>query len=200
MFRNTFSLGGVLALAGTVALVTAGPAQAAGPPIGGPSPAHAGGYYGGYRSFSGPQHIPSTNPSNYPRAYFRSGYYPLDTPRVWPPASSRSALGHASSYGGYFEELAPQDNTAHVTVKVPAAAKIWVDGHRMLRKGPVRRFESPPLKPGLPYTYEFRARWKEQGRTVTHTRKVEVSAGAHVTVDFPVRPKPQKQSRARKSN
>ena len=35
------------------------------------------------------------------------------------------------------------------------------------------------------YTYEVRARWTQDGRTVTQAQRVAVSPGAHVTVDFP---------------
>jgi uncharacterized protein (TIGR03000 family) len=54
---------------------------------------------------------------------------------------------------------------------------------------PVRAFQSAPLTPGQQYTYEFRARWKnDDGREVTQTQQVIVTAGAHVRVDFPVPP------------
>jgi uncharacterized protein (TIGR03000 family) len=48
----------------------------------------------------------------------------------------------------------------------------------------MRRFVSPLLKPGREYTYQVRARWMEDGREVVQSRRVTVSAGAEVSVDF----------------
>jgi uncharacterized protein (TIGR03000 family) len=81
----------------------------------------------------------------------------------------------------------PADSTVHVTVRVPANAKLWFDGSTTTSTGAVREFQSPRLTPGR-YTYEIRARWTENGRAVTQTQNVTVSPGAHTTVDFPVRP------------
>jgi uncharacterized protein (TIGR03000 family) len=76
------------------------------------------------------------------------------------------------------------DNTAHVTVSVPADARIFVDGTPMTSTGPVRQFHSPPLAPGRQYTYNFEARWNDDGREITQKQKVDVSAGAHPNVTF----------------
>ena len=51
-------------------------------------------------------------------------------------------------------------------------------------------FQSPPLDPGRNYTYEVRARWTEDAKEVSQTRKVRVRIGQRVTVDF-TRPEPQ---------
>jgi uncharacterized protein (TIGR03000 family) len=71
-------------------------------------------------------------------------------------------------------------------VPVPAGADVWVDGSNTYSAGPVRELQSPPLAPGTNYKYQIRARWKEDGREVTQTQQVSVSAGAHVRVKFPV--------------
>jgi uncharacterized protein (TIGR03000 family) len=78
------------------------------------------------------------------------------------------------------------DSTVHVTVRVPADAKLWFDGSITKSTGPVREFQSPSLSPGQ-YTYEIRARWTENGRDITQAQKVAVSPGSHTTVDFPTR-------------
>jgi uncharacterized protein (TIGR03000 family) len=82
----------------------------------------------------------------------------------------------------------PVATTAHVTTSVPAGAEIWIDGTKTTSTGTVRQFQSPPLTPGQPYNYEIRARWSENGHEVTQTQKVEVTAGGHVNVTFPVGP------------
>jgi uncharacterized protein (TIGR03000 family) len=52
--------------------------------------------------------------------------------------------------------------------------------------GAKREFHTPTLQAGHRYAYDFRARWKENGRTVTQTQTVTVTPGAHVEVHFPV--------------
>jgi uncharacterized protein (TIGR03000 family) len=74
--------------------------------------------------------------------------------------------------------------TAHITIKVPADAEVWFDGTKMTETGSVRQFYSPPLTRGLDYSYEIRSRWRQDGRTVTQSREVFVSAGSHINLDF----------------
>jgi uncharacterized protein (TIGR03000 family) len=79
------------------------------------------------------------------------------------------------------------DRAAYIVVGVPTAdAEIWFQGQKTRRTGKVREFKSPPLAPGMSYTYAIRARWRENGQEVTQTRTVPVRAGQHVRVDFPV--------------
>jgi uncharacterized protein (TIGR03000 family) len=78
------------------------------------------------------------------------------------------------------------DPVAHVTVKVPVDAQVWFADTPTTSKGPLRQFNSPPLTPGSQYTYDVRASWNENGQAVTQTQHVEVSAGAHVNVSFPI--------------
>jgi uncharacterized protein (TIGR03000 family) len=87
------------------------------------------------------------------------------------------------SYGAY-SRPAP-DNLARVRVIVPADAKVWFDDKATRQDGTDRRFESPALTPGRAYTYDVKARWRDKdGKEVTRTRRVDVSANANVTVDF----------------
>jgi uncharacterized protein (TIGR03000 family) len=81
------------------------------------------------------------------------------------------------------------DRAARVRVTVPAGdAEIWFQGQKTKRTGKVREFQSPPLTPGVNYTYEIRARWRDGDRSITQTRTVPVRAGQHVQVDFTARP------------
>jgi uncharacterized protein (TIGR03000 family) len=78
------------------------------------------------------------------------------------------------------------DAIAFITVKVPPDAEVRFDGYKTTTTGPVRRFETPLLKPRQPYTYTVEARWKENGREVTQKQDVPVAAGANVRLDFPL--------------
>jgi uncharacterized protein (TIGR03000 family) len=79
-------------------------------------------------------------------------------------------------------------NIADVTVSLPTDAEIWFEGVKTTTSGSVRDYQTPPLTPGSRYTYEVKARWKENGHEVTQTQEVFVTAGAHVNVSFPASP------------
>jgi uncharacterized protein (TIGR03000 family) len=79
----------------------------------------------------------------------------------------------------------------YIEVRVPADADIWFDDAKTTQTGTVREFVSPPLTPGHDYTYDIRARWTEEGRHVSHTRRVAVHAGERVSVTFPAAVPPQ---------
>jgi uncharacterized protein (TIGR03000 family) len=74
--------------------------------------------------------------------------------------------------------------TAHITIKVPEGAEIWFDDTKMTETGPVRQFYTPPLERGREYSYQVRLRWQQEGRPLTQTHEVVVTAGTHITVDF----------------
>ena len=76
------------------------------------------------------------------------------------------------------------DNAVLIAVRLPADAELWFDGQKTTQTGPVRRFETPPLKPGQEYGYEIRARWMEDGHEVNQTRKVTVHAGDRLGLNF----------------
>ena len=102
-----------------------------------------------------------------------------DTP-VTPPAA-----GSPSYYASATGTVEP-DDVAHITVNVPADAKVWFEGALMTSTGSFRRYDSPPLAPGSRYAYDVQASWNENGHEVTQTQKVDVTAGGHANVAFPV--------------
>jgi uncharacterized protein (TIGR03000 family) len=69
-------------------------------------------------------------------------------------------------------------------VRVPNPdAQIWFDDHRTQQGGTQRTFESPPLQPGT-YTYQVRAKWRQDGKDMNQTRTVTVRPGQEVRIDF----------------
>ena len=74
--------------------------------------------------------------------------------------------------------------TVQITVLAPADAEVFFDGEPTVQKGAERHFVSPPLPFGEKYHYDVLARWKEGDRTVEQTRRVVVTGGAAVRVDF----------------
>jgi uncharacterized protein (TIGR03000 family) len=109
---------------------------------------------------------------------------------VYSPGVSAAGLTAVSPLSGGTQQAGSAgqaDTTAHITVTVPAGADVWVDGANTYSAGPVRQFQSSPLTPGQKYTYECRARWKnDDGREVTQTQQVSVTAGGYASVAFPV--------------
>jgi uncharacterized protein (TIGR03000 family) len=85
--------------------------------------------------------------------------------------------------------VAQGEAPAKVTVMVPVDAEVYFDGSPTTETGSERVFETPPLQPGTKYAYHIRAAWNAGGDTTSQTRKVEVQAGAKVTIDF-TRPAP----------
>jgi uncharacterized protein (TIGR03000 family) len=83
----------------------------------------------------------------------------------------------------------PGDVSGHITVTVPADAKVWFGDSLMASSGPIRDFDSPPLATGKRYTYTIHATWKDDGQEVTQTQKIEFTPGQHVDVRFPVKSK-----------
>jgi uncharacterized protein (TIGR03000 family) len=154
------------------------------------------GYYGGGRGYYG---------GGYGRGYYGGGWgwggvgigidlgYPLysgyslpyygdDGIYYYPQPSPSPAPGY---YYGAAPATPPADNKAHIRVVVPEGAKVWFGTTATTQTGAVRYFESPPLADGKDFTYEVKARWRDQdGKEVTRTRQVDVRANAALTVDF----------------
>jgi uncharacterized protein (TIGR03000 family) len=107
---------------------------------------------------------------------YRSGYRGL---------SDEEYQAYAAASASNRSAPAPVDAIAHVTVRVPAEAQVWIEGTKTASTGPVRQFQSPQLTPGSKYTYDIKASWNENGHDVTQTQKVEVTAGAYISVAFP---------------
>jgi uncharacterized protein (TIGR03000 family) len=83
----------------------------------------------------------------------------------------------------------PAPATAHeavgMKVLVPTAdTKVWFENKETSQQGMERLFESPPLKPNQHFTYNIKARWTENGKTVNQERQVHVLAGQNITVNF----------------
>jgi uncharacterized protein (TIGR03000 family) len=73
---------------------------------------------------------------------------------------------------------------ATITVLVPADAEVFFDQHRTRQGGTERYYATPPLPIGRTLYYTVRARWQAQGKPVEQTRKVAISGGSRVRVDF----------------
>lgn len=152
---------------------------------------HYGGYHDGYyRRYGYPGLGIGIGPSYYPWLYgdYYGGRYDY--------GSDYSFYGVPFVYytSPLYPALPPPDqvlaaprrtgNTAVLSVRVPEGAELWFDGQPTRQTGPVREFESPPLRPGRDYAYEVRARWTENGQSVERDRTVTVRAGDRLNIDL----------------
>jgi uncharacterized protein (TIGR03000 family) len=71
-----------------------------------------------------------------------------------------------------------------IDVRTPPDAQILFDGQKTTQTGMTRSFVSPPLKPGQNFSYEIKAKWTEDGKEFSRTRKVPVHSGEWLIVDL----------------
>ncbi len=76
------------------------------------------------------------------------------------------------------------DNKAHLWLRVPKDAEIWVNGVKTKQSGESRYFFSPPLVAGKKYSYQVRLRWMKDGKPVEETQHILVQAGQTIRRDF----------------
>jgi uncharacterized protein (TIGR03000 family) len=80
--------------------------------------------------------------------------------------------------------IAQGKDAATLTVKLPADARLFVDGVACPLTSATRSFDTPDLEAGQKYYYTLKAEVVREGETRTATRRVLVEAGKQVTVDF----------------
>lgn len=189
--RN-YALAGLLTFCGL--LITAGPALA--------QHHHHHGFGGHYGYDGGHGHY--TAVGHYLHDHVGYGhhhhgyYYPLGYSSYYP--SIYSGYYNANPRYGYYDipyaTVAPRQalvaatpaipsNVAVVEVTLPEAdARVWVEGVEMTNRGTTRLLESPELAPDRDYTYTIRAAWNQGDRVMGDERKVKVTTGRIVALDF----------------
>jgi uncharacterized protein (TIGR03000 family) len=79
----------------------------------------------------------------------------------------------------------PSAAPARLTVELPAAAKLYVDGSLVNGDTTTRNFHTPDLTPGKTFYYDLKAEVTVGGKTVTEEKRVLVKAGDTLTEAFP---------------
>jgi len=76
-------------------------------------------------------------------------------------------------------------DVAHVTIRLPADAQLYVDGVLCnLSASPVRSFDTPKLDFGHKYSYTLKAEVVRNGNTRSESQQVLLEAGKEVKVEF----------------
>jgi uncharacterized protein (TIGR03000 family) len=147
--------------------------------------------------------VPAIAPPPVPNGYgMRTRYVDYYTRKV-EPSSPSAVVSEGSRYVDYYARKAapappPEapgtglyrtvsrtaDNKARLQVRVPADAKLWLNGRPTRSTGAEREFLSPELEVGTTYAYEVKARWLRDGRPVEETRQIRVRANKTATVYF----------------
>jgi uncharacterized protein (TIGR03000 family) len=129
-----------------------------------------------------PQEYPYSSSRLYP--YYNSYLYPYNygDARIVP---GMDTIGSGSG-GQTMEEAAPSPaTTASVEVRLPTAqAEVIFNGVITKTTGTVRSYTTPKLVTDRDYFYNVMARWADDGKEVRRERRVSVSAGQHVVIDF----------------
>lgn len=86
-------------------------------------------------------------------------------------------------------------DAARVTVKLPADARLYVDGVKCPLTSATRSFDTPELDAGRSYYYTLKAEVDRDGETRVARQRVLVEAGKQVTVEFKDLPVVQTASR-----
>jgi uncharacterized protein (TIGR03000 family) len=73
---------------------------------------------------------------------------------------------------------------AHVVVKLPEDARLFVDDKPCPLASSTRSFDTPNLQPGEVYYYTIRAEVVRGGQPVTDSKRVTLRAGAESVVEF----------------
>lgn len=76
------------------------------------------------------------------------------------------------------------DQRATVSIRLPADARLSVDGVPLELTGADRVFTTPELPIARDYTYNFKIEYDRNGRTLSESQKVTVTAGKTSTVVF----------------
>lgn len=98
-------------------------------------------------------------------ATVRLSYEQMQSGERWTPASQAGAA-------------------AHVTVRLPADARLTIDDTVCPLTSDRREFDTPSLKPGQEYYYLLKAEVVRDGRAIAQTRRVTFRSGERVTVSF----------------
>jgi len=93
-----------------------------------------------------------------------------------------------------YEDMSPADKAetrqvkesrpAHISVRLPEDARLYIDGVFCPLTSDTRAFDTPKLEPGRKYLYVSRAELARDGRQRSETRRVIFRAGEQVTVNF----------------
>lgn len=137
----------------------------------------ASAYYGGYESAQ-PMIYDSYQGDAYDGGYYDGGYDGGDAIQNQ-PRDGDSNLESVPREGSDTDvEARVSDDTAILTVAVPADARVYVNDEATESEGPVRQYISHGLREGYSYTYVVRVEQMVDGEKLTDVKRVRLRAGS----------------------
>ena len=136
---------------------------------------------GSWGSSGGGSYAPATPMTPATPAPTAPGAAPA-APAPSPPAPSDTAPPAGNST--YHPTYGPERTSALLAVAVPADAKVFVNDRPTSSTGSQREFISRDLAAGAVYNYEVRAEFVRDGKPVSETKSVQLTAGQTANLDF----------------
>ena len=96
---------------------------------------------------------------------------PPSAPTPPPPAAGKSTFDVGADVG-------------YLVVNVPADAKVFVNGRPTTSTGEHRQYVSHGLEAGMRYEYQVRAEIVRDGKTISDTKTVQLTAGSQSSIAF----------------
>ena len=125
---------------------------------------------------------------------YQSAAYGVPTPEIAtptpelvpesPPAKDANPKLKPKATDPDDDELVSTGTRARVVVSLPANGKLFVDNTPIANAAGVKTFRTPELSKGQQYFYEMRAEVLVDGKVVSQTRRVTVTAGELIRADF----------------
>lgn len=106
-----------------------------------------------------------------------------DASRLWPPIGAILAVSLFASLFAPDGLAQESQKTITVEVFVPEGTRLFIEGQDTRSEGPLRLFESPPLRPGK-YTYTIKAIIPSKTGPRTVIRHLDVRPGDFESVDL----------------
>jgi uncharacterized protein (TIGR03000 family) len=107
-------------------------------------------------------------------------------------SGSSASYGSSGSYGTpvYSEpaagesDLVPANGNTSIKVKLPENAKVFVNDAPTTSTGSERSFVSHGLRTGMTYSYNIRVEYLKEGKPVSESKQVKLSAGESISLTF----------------
>src|SRR5262249_51061850 len=113
--------------------------------------------------------------ANYTYTHSYPGMPPTNVPTPIPPTAPKPMPASKPVDDG---------KGAHLILKMPAHAKLYIDGQLMKDGIGTRQFFTPPLQPGQAYFYDVKVEVMKDGKPVIKEKPIVVKAGDVIRESF----------------
>ncbi|MFO0810838.1 MAG: TIGR03000 domain-containing protein [Gemmataceae bacterium] len=134
-----------------------------------------------YKQYRGVVLMSDNVPADEKRAYREQATQTLTPLSPIDPGPATPAIPEAPSLapinGDTIRTIDALPRPAEIVVRLPAGARLLIDGEPTKQTSTERRFETPDLKSGKVYYYSLRAEFEKDGKPAIREQRVEIRAG-----------------------